>query len=226
MGIINNKIKFNSNNDIASYYKANTLKFYNYYKEPKDGIRIIPVSEIKEGSFYFLMYSDESNWMRYAPVFLVDWKKFDDMIITYAINFNFLPLEIRSGFFDKYITTLEEEPRFLRLTFESAYRELLRVGYEYSLMEFSAKRINKVYEIPIGMLPEFLYSGWPSNIYDPNKLYQIWYTKLAKQEERHKAIISTNVDEYFKVIADIGLEFGELSNHVKRLQRNENKFGQ
>ncbi len=224
MGFLNDRIKLNSNGDIANYFKENSLKLYSYYKEPKDGVKIIPISDIQEGSFYFLMYSDESNWMKYAPVFVVDHKKFDNQIIIYAINFNFLPLEIRSGFFDRFIKTLEEDPKFLNIDFESAYKELLRVGYEYSLMEFSARRVQRVYEIPIAILPEFLYSSWPANKYDPNKLYQIFYKKLETKAQRHADMIKIMADEYFDILKSVDKDFGEMNEHIKRLLRNENKF--
>ncbi len=225
MGFLNDRIRLNSNGDIADYYKVNTFAFYERYKTPKDGVKAIPISNIEEGKFYFVMYEDESNWMKWTPMFLVDYKKFDSEIILYAMNFNFLPLEIRSGFFDRYIRTLEEDPYFLNITFEGAYKELVRIGYEYSLMEFNSKRIKRVYEIPIGLLPEFLYSGWPANKYDPAKLYQIWAKKLETQEARHIAMMKINVYEYFKAFDDMSKDFGQLTEHVKRLQRNEKKFG-
>lgn len=224
MGFLIDKIKENSGGDIPKYYKDNSLYFYDNYKSSKD-LKIIPVSDIQFCKFYFIMYQDESNWLKYSPIFLVDYKRFEDDFILYAINFNFVPLEVRSGFFDQYIQTIDEEPEFFSLTFESVYKELFRIGYEYSLMEFNAKRIKTIYEIPIKMLPEFLYSGWPGNKYDPKKLYQIWLKKIETKEARHQAIISTNADDYFKIVDDIELKFGELSDHVKRLQRNEKKFG-
>ena len=56
------------------------------------------------GGFYHLHYKDESNWMRYAPIFLADFKKFSNKIIILAVNFNFIPIEVRGLLFDKYIT--------------------------------------------------------------------------------------------------------------------------
>lgn len=225
MGFLNDRIKMNSGGDIPGYYKANTFAFYERYQTPKDGVKSIPISDIQEGKFYFIMYEDESNWMKFSPIFLVDYKKFDSEIILYAMNFNFIPLEIRSGFFDRYIKNIEEDPSFLNITFEATYKELFRVGYEYSLMEFNSKRLKRIYEIPIGLLPEFLYSGWPANKYDPKKLHDIWKKKIETKEARHIAMMKINADEYFKAFDDMEKDFGQLNEHIKRLQRNEKKFG-
>ena len=43
--------------------------------------------------------------------------------------------------------------------------------------------MKRIYEIPIGLLPEFLYSGWPANKYDPKKLHEIWKKKIETKIE-------------------------------------------
>ena len=41
----------------------------------------ISISEISVGNFYFFHYHDPSNWMKYSPIFCVDYRKVKDMII-------------------------------------------------------------------------------------------------------------------------------------------------
>jgi hypothetical protein len=67
-------------------------------------VESINTKDIYPGGFYFLHYKDDSNWLKYAPVFMVDFKKFEDKIILLAVNFNFVPIEIRVMLFDKFIS--------------------------------------------------------------------------------------------------------------------------
>lgn len=225
MGVLLNKIKSDlSSTNLTMYYKDNTSLLYNLYQNPKDGVDAIPISDMSEGRFYMIMYQDDSNWMKFSPIFLVDYKKFEDKIILYGINLNFIPLEIRAGFFDKYLRNLEDENQFTNITFESAYRELLKIGYEYALMEYNVKRILRSYNIRMNILPNFLYSSWPTNKYDPQKLYSIWAKKIETKEERHKAIIKTMVDEYYKETEEIKEDVSILKDKIDRIQKGEEKY--
>jgi hypothetical protein len=38
-------------------------------------------------------------------------------------------------------------------------------------------------------------------------------------------MMKINADEYFKAFDDMEKDFGQLNEHIKRLQRNEKKFG-
>jgi CRP-like cAMP-binding protein len=56
---------------------------------------------MSKGGFYFIHYKDDSNWMRYSPVFVVDFKKFNNIIMIMGVNFNFIPIEVRETIFDE-----------------------------------------------------------------------------------------------------------------------------
>jgi len=225
MGNLIDVIKNESGGNIPQYYKDNTVLLYNKYRSPDDVVKSIPVSKMADGMFYFLMYYDESNWMKYSPIFLVDWKKFDNMIIGYGVNFNFIPLEYRAAIFDKIIRDLEDEDQVKGMTFESMYKILLKFGYEYALVEYDMKRIERCYHISVGILPKFLYSSYPKNKYDPQKLYDIWMKKLEGREKRHQEIIQQLSSDFLDVTGEIELKYDALSDHMKRLQRNHKKFG-
>lgn len=226
MGILLDKIKKDSEkNGIVNYFKDNSLYFYNQFQSPSNkSIEVINTSKIEEGKFYFLYYYDDSKWMQYAPIFVVDFKKIDNKIIVYAINFNFLPIQIKSAFFDKYIKDLTNDKQFTSITFETVYTQLLRIGYEYSLMEFNVKMINRVYDISIDLLPQFLNFSHPLVKYDPNKLYDIWVKKLKTKQQRHQEMIQSTVSDFYNFSDEMNEKYTALNDHMKRIEKNSNKY--
>lgn len=225
MGVLMQQIDLESKKDYAQYYKNNTLEIYNLYQNPDNRIEFIDTSNIVDGRFYNFFYYDESNWMRYSPVLFIDSKRFEDRLIGYAINFNFIPLEIRSAMLDTYINDFVDNSQLSWLNFENAYKLLLKFGYEYALVEYDMKRVETVCEISFELLPKFLYSSYPSNKYDPQKLYSIWLKKLETRELRHQELIKSTIEDFYDMKTEITEKFEALENHVKRLQRNVKKFG-
>ena len=104
MGVLNELVNYQvkvEGGDKASNFKINSLYFFNKYRKSDKFVERIPVAKIRTGGFYFLHYLDDSNWMKWSPVFAVSVKRFDNLIILYAINLNFIPIEIRVKIFDK-----------------------------------------------------------------------------------------------------------------------------
>jgi hypothetical protein len=224
MGVLNDRIESEAKKDIPKYYKENTNKMYNLYRKPDKLVKPVRIGDLSPGKFFFMMYYDESNWMQYSPILFIDSKKFENKIIGYAINFNFIPLEIRSGMLDKMIKDLEDNDQLSSITFENAYKMLLKVGYEYALVEYDLIRVERLYQIDFEILPNFLYSSYPKNKYDPEKLYSIWLKKLETRELRHQEIIQSTVKDFFDITEDISEDYKALEGHIKRLQRNARKF--
>jgi len=138
---------------------------------------------------------------------------------------NFIPLEIRASIFDEMFANLEEENQINGISFEKMYKRLLRVGYEYALVEYDMSRVERCFHISIRILPRFLYSSYPTNKYDPEKLYSIWLKKLEKRELRHQEIITQLSSDLYKTTEEIELKYDALSDHMKRFKRNYDKFG-
>jgi hypothetical protein len=211
---------------IADNFKNNSLFFYEKYRNSDKDVTTINIKDIYPGGFYFFHYKDDSNWMKYAPVFVVDFKKFDDKVILFCVNFNFIPIEIRTQLFDDYIKKDDfEKDSLLKVDFEGMYKQLLRFGFEYSLMEFNAVQLVLVHKINLELLPRFLYSQHPINKYDPKKLVQIWQAKLDKREQRHKEIISSILSDFYDVNKEISDKYDLMKNHIKRLQTSLTKYG-
>ena len=213
-------------NGIVENFKNNSLFFYDKYTKSSKDVESINIKDIYPGGFYFFHYKDDSNWMKYSPVFVVDFKKFEDKVILFAVNFNFVPMEIRAQIFNKYILPTDfENNTFLKVNYEGMYKELLNTGFEYSLMEFNAIQLVLVHRIHLELLPRFLYSQHPINKYDPQKLIQIWQAKLSGRNERHKEVISSVLSDFYDVNNEISDKYNVLRDHIKRLQTSLNKYG-
>lgn len=213
-------------NGVVDNFKNNSLFFYEAYQKSTESIENIAISDIYPGNFYFLHYHDDSNWMKYSPVFIVDYKKFKDKVILIAVNFNFIPIEIRVKLFDMFIIQEDiENERDLKVNFAGMYGELLKLGFEYSLVEYNSAQIEFVHKISLGILPRFLYHQHPINKYDPNKLMSIWEAKLSGREQRHKEIMLMTLDEMYNIETDITEKYQQMGGHIKRIQKSMRKYG-
>lgn len=211
--------------NILDFYKNNTLYMYEKYQKSDDICKSISISDIIVGRFYFFQYQDPSNWMKYSPIFVIDYRKLNDLVIIFGINFNFIPLEIRVSIFDKFISEQDFKNNYpLKVDFKGVYTELLKYGFEYSIVEYNAIQIKYVHQIHLDLLPRFLYSSHPKNKYDPKKLMEIWMSKLKNREKRHQEIILSMLNEFYDVSSEISDKYDVLLDHVKRLQDSYNKF--
>lgn len=228
MGILLNKINDlnTSNGDIVNNFKDNSLFFYEKYTKSDDMVKSISVSDMQLGGFYFIHYRDDSNWMQYSPIFTVDFKKFSNLNILFGLNFNFIPLEIRVSIFDKYISEKDfEKNNLLSVNYQGVYQELIKYGFEYSIVEYNLNQINYVHKISMEVLPRFLYSQHSKNIYDPKKLYQIWKSKISTKIERDKEINKMLISDFFKMTNDILKNYNQLESHIDRIQKSYEKYG-
>lgn len=223
------RVKLNlltNGNGIVENFKNNSLFFYESYNQSTPDITAISINDIYPGGFYFFHYLDDSNWMKYSPVFVADYKKFDDKLILFVINFNFIPIEIRVMIFDRFIISEDfEKNRLLKVDYNGMYDEIRKLGFEYALMEFNAIQLVRVHRISLELLPRFLYSQHPINKYDPNKLIEIWSAKIGKRDERHKEIMSSALDDFYNVNKEISEKYNVMKDHIKRLQTSLIKYG-
>lgn len=210
---------------IFNFFKDNSIFFYNKYNHSDDLVTNINIGKISKGGFYFIHYKDDSNWMRYSPVFVVDFKKFNNVIIIMAINFNFIPLQIRESIFDKFIVEKDiEDDRDLFVSYQGVYNELRKYGFEYSIVEYNINQILFVHRINMSIVYKFIYSQHPKNKYDPDKLYSIWYSKIKDRDNRHEEMKKLLLDDIFDISKDISKDFDVLKDHIKRLQKSFDKY--
>ena len=213
-------------NGIVENFKNNSLYFYNKYSKSDEEVRSISIGDIQKGGFYHFHYMDDSNWMKYSPVFVVDFKKFGNMTIVIAVNMNFIPIEVRVSLFEKFIKEEDfDEDRLLRVDFGGVYSELLKYGFEYSLVEYNTVQIKLVHKINMMSVPRFLYSGHPINKYDPKKLYSIWSAKIGGRAERDREMSSALIEDFFKASDEIMENYKMLKGHIDRLKKSVDKYG-
>ena len=235
MGELYERLKLNKLvkvNDIPSYFKENSLEFYQKYLKTDDYVKATSLRDIKKGGFYFFHYLDDSNWIKWSPVFVADVKKYGNQIILLCVNFNFLPLEVRVAIFDKYISEDDFEKaeklkgnHFIKVKYEPMYNELKRMRLEYCLMEYNAIQIVKAHRIHFSVLPQFLYSQHPKNKYDPKKLIQIWKKKAETSEERDSEMSQLTMEDLYNFDKDFTKKFEQLEGHIKRIRASVEKYG-
>ncbi len=229
MGPLGERVKISTKvfgPNLVDYYKNNSLFMLDKYSKSDEMCQSVSVSDIFPGGFYHFHYLDDSNWMVYSPVFVIDFKKLNGMLIVIAVNFNFIPLEIRSKIFDKYITEKDfSKNSFLEVDFKGMYIELIRIGFEYSIVEYNASQVKLVHRIHLELLPRFLYSSHPKNKYDPNKLMEIWTAKLKNKEQRHQEMTTALLDDFYKIDEEISERYDVLKDHIDRIRKSFQKYG-
>jgi hypothetical protein len=229
MGALKDKLELDQKvfgRDIVDFYRKNTSHMYEKYKKSDKDCLSINKEDIQVGRFYFLHYLDDSNWMRWSPIFCCDYRRFKNMIVILGVNFNFIPLELRVSIFDKFITENNMKNNdILEVDFKGMYSELLRYGFDYSIQEYNVAQIKIIHQIDLNLLPRFLYSSYPKNTYDPKKLLEIWKTKLETKEERHREIISSVLSDFYEINKEISDQYQALKEHISRLQDSYEKYG-
>lgn len=229
MGILQEKVDLSLlvyGDGIVDNFKNNSLFFYDKYQKSDESVTSIAASDIQLGGFYFLHYLDDSNWMKYSPIFVADYRKFSNQVILFGINFNFIPLEVRVSIFDKFIIDQDfEKNSLLKVNYSGVYTELLRYGFEYAITEFNLIQVKYVHKISMDVLPRFLHSQHPINKYDPNKLMQIWNAKLGARDQRHREMMSSMLSDFYEIDGEIKDKYKVLREHILRLQKSAEKYG-
>ena len=229
MGVLQDKVDLSLlvyGDGIVDNFKNNSLFFYEKYQKSDKSVTNINVGDIKVGGFYFLHYLDDSNWMRWSPVFVADYRKFSNVVILMGVNFNFIQLEVRVSIFDKFIKEEDfENDRTLKVNYQGVYNELLKFGFEYALMEFNLIQVKFAHRISMDMVPRFLYSQHPQNKYDPNKLMQIWNAKIGDKDKRHKEMMVSMLSDFYDINGEIKDQYKLLKEHIQRIQKSLEKYG-
>lgn len=229
MGILIDKIGLEMlvrGNGLADNFKNNSNYFVQKYRNSDNEVKVIDINKIYPGGFYHFHYLDDSNWMKWSPVFVTNYKKISNQIVIFAVNFNFIPLQVRAYLFDKFIIEDDfEKDRLLKVDYEGVYHELRKFGFEYALVEYNAIQIRLVHKIEMNSVPRFLIAGHPENKYDPKKLMEIFYAKLKDKDKRHQEIMRATMDEFYDAKGEISEKYVVLKDHIQRIQKSQQKYG-
>lgn len=229
MGELMERVRLNLlvyGNGIEENFRNNSIHFAEKYSKSDNFVKAIDVASIEAGTFYFFHYLDDSDWMRYSPVFVVGHKKLGNQTIIFAINFNFIPLEVRPMMFDEFLDIENFEKDLpIETEYEKTYQELLKLGFEYALMEYNAIQLKLVHRIHLEAIPRWLYSQHPQAKYDPQKLMQIWQKKLETKAARDKEMTKALLSDFYDASKEISDKYKVLKDHIKRLQASARKYG-
>lgn len=207
-------------------YENNSLYFYEKFSQSDKFVTNVNPASIQLGGFYHLHYMDDSNWMKYSPIFTVDYKAFGNNLLIFGINMNFIPIEVRISLFDKFMVEEDfEKDRLLNVNFQGAYSGLSSFGFEYAIVEYNVAQIKLAHKINMDKVPRFLYAGHPKNKYDPGNLYSIWNAKLGNRDKRNEDMTKLTMDKFTDMNKELDGELFTLKNHVERVRRSMSKYG-
>lgn len=234
MGALKEQVKLDMSvfgGDPVSFFAENVQYMYNLYQESRPVCPAISKENLVTGGFYHLHYLDDSNWMRYSPVFVVGEFRKGNMIFIDVVNLNFIPLELRVEIFDPYITEKDYEKGDVLLSAngKGVYEKLFSLGFEYAYFQkqfaYNLAQVKLAHRVTLPILSRFLWSAYPLNKYDPKALMQIWKKKLETKEQRHKEIIKATMDDFYGIETDLSGRYDVLSGHIDRLQKSYMKYG-
>jgi hypothetical protein len=213
-------------NGIEENFRNNSFFLSDKYSKSDEMVTAKRTEDIQAGGFYFLHYLDDSNWMKYSPIFAVEQKNFGNQIILFAVNLNFIPLQIRPLIFDQYIVEEHfQNDSVLKVDYAGMYKELVKFGFEYALMEYNVIQIKIVHKIHMEMLPRFFFSQHPKATYDPKKLMEIWNKKLETKSQRNQEMMKSMINEFYDINKDISEKYKVMKGHIERIQKSLKKYG-
>lgn len=214
-------------NDELENYRNNTIYFTERYRHSDDNITAVRREDIKPGRFHFLHYMDDSKWMMYSPVFVVDHVNVGSSIALRCVNLNYLPLRARVALFDPFIKEKDfDNPNFyLRSNYETVDKELKKYGYQWALMSYNLAQVKLAHRIGMSELPRFLYSGHKESKYNPAALSVIWKKKIVEQDKREQEMRSANMKDFFDITGEIDAKYELLKGHMKRMRNSIRKYG-
>jgi len=228
MGILLEKVQeqVKKSRGTLEFFTQNSIYFTNKYTKSDKEVQSIPITGITSGRFYFFHYLDDSKWVSYSPVFSIDFKKFENLIIYRAINLNFIPLEERVSIFDEYILKEDmKNDRNLAVDYEEIYTKLRSYGFEYAIMEYNLAQLKFCHRINMDSVSRFLYSTHTINKYDEKKLRSIRETKMQTSDKRHREMSQATIKDFYNISEEIDENFEVLKKHIQRIQTSLNKYG-
>lgn len=237
----------------SDYLKTEIKKIYdeygnNMYQKNSDFIIeqintnsdfVIPttISNIEKGKFYFIFYDlagKSSKMEQFNPLFVIDWFDINNTRYLYAISLNFIPVNIRTLFFNMLINynldiieknisqiNILDEYALKNINFTNIYKLLHSIGFEWSIRKFDYKLINNVYNISIKKIPQFITMS-TSKLTGVNdlKLVEIWQKKIKEQEIREQKMINELLDNYNKLENELNNKYLSIDNRNDNLEKS------
>ena len=237
----------------SDYLKTEIKKIYDmygnnmYYKNAdfiieqinnNDGF-ILPINltSIEKGKFYFIFYdlSGKSSKMeKFNPLLIIDWFDINNSRYLYAVSINFIPVNIRTVFFNiiinhnlniieenLLITNIEKEKALDNINFTNIYKLLHSIGFEWCIRKFDYKLVNKIYSISTKILPQFItMSTVKLTGVDDLKLVEIWQKKIKEQDIRQQKMIDELLNNYKTMENELNNKYLTLDKKNDNLEKS------
>lgn len=231
-------------NKIREQYITEGINMYvnntDYITEGLNGnitdINETDLRNLERGKFYFIMYDlngKTSRMEKFNPLFIVDWFDLQGTRMIYGVSSNFMPITIRTVFFNNIcnhnLKIIEEnlkkdytkQQAFTGINFANIYKLLYNIGFEWSIRQFDAKKIHKVFEVSTNVIDKFLTMNTQKMTgVDEGKLMDIWQKKILEQEKRHTKILKEILEDFKEMDAELSKTYETLDTRNNNLQQS------
>lgn len=230
---LKNKIKEQYKEEGSSLYFNNEEFIKDAFKDSDLTVSTTP-GNFLPGCFYFVYYdiSSKISYMeKLNPVLLIDSFDMQNTKMYFVLNLNFLPVTVRVLFFNSILNynldlldannkkdVLTQKP-IPRISFNTIYKMLKSIGFEWAIRKMDIKKINKIYKISSNILDKFISMSTHSfTKVDDNKLVEIWRSKIEKQDEREKEMIKNLMNDFTKLSDNLNEKYQDLNTRTQNTQ--------
>lgn len=233
-----NKIKNQYIAEGITMYENNTSVITDGINHGSSDIHEVTVASIERGKFYFMFYDingKSTKMEKFNPLFVLDWFDLQGTRMLYAVSINFMPLSIRTVFFNNlcnYNLSLLDQNQsldytkqipFPNINFTNIYKLLYNIGFEWTIRQFDMRKINKVFNISTNVLDKFItMSTMKLTGVDDGKLMEIWHKKIIEQDVRHKKILKEILEDYSELDKELTKTYMTLETRNNNLQESLN----
>jgi hypothetical protein len=221
----------------TNWKEASNDWFRRMLASPNKNFQQVTPSYLQVGSFYFVRYdlrgiNKSTRIEQYAIIFVVEHKPLIDKKVFWAINFNFLPSDIRRNFFlylldKKHDNTLAQndkaadwvaERSIPNVSYKQIVNELSRFGIVYTkcVRAFRIDLINEIYGISTKNL-EMLISldVRPISGMDDIGILKVLAGKL--KNEGSEVIAQEITQDYTSILEDLKERFKNIEKQAGKM---------
>lgn len=235
---LQNKIKEQYIAEGLNMYLNNTKFITDGINQGNEAVQESDLRNLERGKFYFIMYDlngKTSTMEKFNPLFVIDWFDLQGTRMVYGVSCNFLPITIRTVFFNNIcnhnLSTIKDnldkdipkQQAFTGINFANIYKLLYNIGFEWSIRQFDAKKITKIFEVSTNAIDKFLTMNTQKLTgVDEGKLMDIWKKKILEQEKRHTKILRQILEDYKEMDNELSKTYETLDTRNNNLQESLN----
>lgn len=215
-------------------YNQNTDFILDSINNKKNSVEL-NIKNINKGQFYFMYYDlrgKTSLMEKLNPIFTLDWFDLQGTRYLYAISLNFIPVNIRTIFFNTIINnnlqtiinnidkSVDRQENLKLIGFETIYKMLKSIGFEWAIRKFDIRLIDKVYLIDTNIINKYItMSTAKITKVDDAKLIQIWQKKISEQQQREQKLINELLNNYSEMQQQFDLSYKNIKQSNENLEK-------